>query len=397
MYELMIVDDEQSVVDGIAGTLPWEEMQIDKVHKAYSGQKAIDILSGRTVDIVITDIRMPGITGIDLIKRIRQDWPRTRTILLSGYSEFDYAKEALLQCASDYLLKPVRDEDLRASVEGAIEQIRTEWAAISSYERAVGALRANLPLMRAHLLRELLEGREYTSHVLEEKLQLLELPYTMGDETAVLLIRLEDEFAQFDPRSLSLFEFAIGNMAEEMFGNDFRLWTAKDRNENLVMVVKAKGDRNQQHAQIAHIAAQFQKVVSLYLKGTISLVASAWGRFPAQLGDQYASAVASLRRRVGSERGFFLALREGEDDSGTVNTLKSLYEPPALIHLFEAGRWEAAEEKLGHIFEELQERFDGSLEHLVETFFAIAAVLSHIAHKNGRKLENLIGQEFEMF
>jgi len=397
MYELMIVDDERAVVEGIAATLPWRELGIETVHKAYSGQEALDRLAAAAVDVVITDIRMPGISGIDLIRQIRQTWPRTKTILLSGHSEFEYAKEAMRQHASDYLLKPVRDEDLRASVETALAQIRAEWEAVASYERAVGALRANLPLLRADLLGELLEGRKSPSDALRDKLELLELPFAVGDQTAVVLVRLEGEFAQYDARSLSLFEYAIVNMAEELFQDGFRLWTAKDRYDYLVLLVKPEGDEAPDTSRLETLAVQLQKQVAFYLKGTISLVASPWGEFPSQLVDLYESAVASLRRRIGAEREFFVSLRQVDGDAaGTAGALKSLYEPPSLLQLFEGGRWEAAEEKLDQVFAELQSRFEDSLEHLLEVFFAIASTLSHVAHKNGRRLEDLIGREFEL-
>ena len=70
------------------------------------------MLNKNAIDIVITDIRMPGMNGIELIKKINSQWKMTKCILLTGYAEFDYAREALHYKATDYLLKPVQEDEL---------------------------------------------------------------------------------------------------------------------------------------------------------------------------------------------------------------------------------------------------------------------------------------------
>ncbi len=110
MYQLLIVDDEVHVVERLSATVPWLSMGIGQVHKAYSASEALSLLNQFSVDIVITDIQMPGMSGLELIAEISRKWKKTKTIILSGHSDFQYAKEAILHRTEDYLLKPVTEK-----------------------------------------------------------------------------------------------------------------------------------------------------------------------------------------------------------------------------------------------------------------------------------------------
>ncbi|MBB6730766.1 response regulator transcription factor [Cohnella zeiphila] len=105
MFTLLIVDDEPMIADGL-----YEEFQDSRewdldVYRAYSGKEALERIEHMKVDILISDIRMPGVDGIELLKQVRSRWPSCRVILLSGYKEFDYAYSALEYGAVRYVLK----------------------------------------------------------------------------------------------------------------------------------------------------------------------------------------------------------------------------------------------------------------------------------------------------
>ena len=127
MSQLLIVDDEAHVVERLAELVPWEQSGILTVYKAYSADEAIEKLHEHPIDVVITDIHMPGMTGLELSALIRMKWKKIQCILLSGYADFEYAKEAIQQGASSYLLKPVTDEELLAAVSQALEKLQAQW------------------------------------------------------------------------------------------------------------------------------------------------------------------------------------------------------------------------------------------------------------------------------
>jgi two-component system response regulator YesN len=393
MAQLLIVDDEIHVVERLATLVPWEKIGVERVYKAFSGEEALQWMETESIDVVITDIQMPGMTGLELAAEVKKRWRSTRCLLLSGHADFQYASEAIRHGTVDYLLKPVTDEDLLAAVDKVLLQLQAEWEDIISQQRTALALRENLPLLRGSLLQELLLGRKLEQAALQEKMELLQIPMQHGAPFAMMLIRMEEHFYSYDSRSLSLFEYAIANMAEELFGNGFDLWHCKDAHDYLVFVLRHRGDSREQQ-QLERAATQLQKAVKTYLKGTISVLVTRRGVFPDDLAALYQSSLSSLRRRIGSERELFMTVSD-EREEPKIQSLQSLYELPTLTHLLESSQWDAIAHKLARVFEELKSKWAESQEHLLEVYFAVSSAFSFIAHKSGRPLSDIIGIHYD--
>jgi len=395
--QLLIVDDESHVVDRLATTINWKNIGIEQVYRAYSGYEALSILEQFSIDIVITDIQMPGMSGLDLIAQIRREWSKVKCILLSGYSDFHYAKEAIQNQVEDYLLKPVTEEELLSTVAKLQQKLFDEWERILSVQNLSRTLNENMPLLKGNLLLQLLQGAEWKKETLKEKMSTLVLPDLYGKSSFLMLIRLEEAFAAYDIHGQSLIEYAICNMAEELFSGRFHLWHAKDAHDYLIYVVTPDDCLKQEQWGILfeRMASQLQAAVKSYLKGSISVIASEAGVFPGAVPALYDSCVSAARKRVGSEQGLFMRVT-GEDAGVGVESLRCLYEPPTLIHLLEAGRWDAIEEKLERIFEDLERKSSHphSQEHLLEVYFAFSSSFSYISHKNGQSLSDLIGEDY---
>ena len=121
--QLLIVDDEIHWVDNLSMNKPWHTLGIEQVHKAYSAREALELIDNHPIDIVISDILMPEMSGLELIEQIRSKDPKIKCVMLSGHSDFEYAKQAIRHSAVDYLLKPPTDEELLGAVGSAIEQL----------------------------------------------------------------------------------------------------------------------------------------------------------------------------------------------------------------------------------------------------------------------------------
>ena len=108
MHRLLIVDDEEIITDSLFEV--FNQVMSDEldIYRAYSAREALDWLSRTRIDIVLTDIRMPGMNGLELMDEIQIYWPRCRIIFLTGHSEFDYAYQAMKVPSVRYLLKTRR-------------------------------------------------------------------------------------------------------------------------------------------------------------------------------------------------------------------------------------------------------------------------------------------------
>ena len=114
-FQVLVAEDEPIILDNIVKKVEKASPLIRVSGKAQNGQEALDILRDRTFDILITDIEMPGMSGLELIRQVKELYPDLKVVILSGYSNFEYARTALRYGVEDYLLKPL-DQDILAEL-----------------------------------------------------------------------------------------------------------------------------------------------------------------------------------------------------------------------------------------------------------------------------------------
>jgi two-component system response regulator YesN len=144
MYKVVLVEDEDIIRKGIKHSVPWEQHNCIVVGEARNGVEGKDLISSQSPDIVITDINMPVMDGLQMIAETKGR--NYVTIILTGYSEFEYAKEAIKYDVADYLLKPLNMEEMIEALERAVLECRNieilrkqnqnaaEWKNISLFE-----------------------------------------------------------------------------------------------------------------------------------------------------------------------------------------------------------------------------------------------------------------------
>jgi two-component system, response regulator YesN len=113
----LIVDDEAYMVDYICKIADWEAYGFDQILKAYGGSLARDLIEKERPELLVTDIKMPKVSGLDLARYIHENRYPIKVVILSGYGEFEYAQQAIQYGVSEYLLKPVRKEEFLESLE----------------------------------------------------------------------------------------------------------------------------------------------------------------------------------------------------------------------------------------------------------------------------------------
>ncbi|WP_246944878.1 response regulator transcription factor [Bacillus pinisoli] len=126
MYRLLIVDDEKNIRLGIQAMIKREFSDVFDILVASDGQEALDIMAQESVDIMITDIKMPRMDGITLIQEVQDRKMKTSVIILSGHDDFEYAKAAIKSKVKDYLLKPVNRKELSQSLNRVLEELEAD-------------------------------------------------------------------------------------------------------------------------------------------------------------------------------------------------------------------------------------------------------------------------------
>ncbi|MEK6991395.1 response regulator [Paenibacillus sp. FSL K6-1566] len=393
MYKLLIVDDEASVVDSLALTIPWDEYGIEEVHRAYSAEEALKVAEKSAVDVMITDIRMPEMDGLELIGQIRRLSRKIRCIILSGHDEFEYAQKAIQYQTLSYLLKPVDIDALIENVRTAIGDIEREWAEISSFQRLQHTLHANLPLLRNQLLNDLLQNRRVHPELLEERLAMIDVSFREGDPYLVMVIRMEEDFSGYGLHSLSLLEYAVSNIAEEVFQELFELWHGVTEQGYLVFLIKSED--NESLVRVDAYAVKLQNHVQKYLKGSLTVCLGNIGTFPLDVADSYMAAVRAINRSVGKNKSYFLTVDDTEVKTEDRSKIQ-LYEPPLLPVLLQSGNWDEAMAKVGRMLSMSDPANEPSRDQLFTVFLHLSSSFTMLFESGGESIEEQLGEEFDL-
>lgn len=158
MIKIFLVEDEMIIRRGIKNSIEWEKEGYQFVGEASDGELAFPMILREKPDIVLTDIKMPFMDGLELSRLIRKELPETKILILSGYDEFEYAKEAIRIGITDYLLKPIssmRLLEVLDDVRRKIEQEREEKELLAQYQKE---MQGNLEHEKEKFLNVLLQG-----------------------------------------------------------------------------------------------------------------------------------------------------------------------------------------------------------------------------------------------
>lgn len=125
MYQLVIIDDEEKIVEGMANLFPWETLGFQVVGRYSESGTALEFLQRNKVDVILTDIEMPGVNGLELIEEIQKHFS-PKVVLFSSHQNYSYFRTAIQYGVSDYLLKPVKYEELIHCFEKIRQGLDTE-------------------------------------------------------------------------------------------------------------------------------------------------------------------------------------------------------------------------------------------------------------------------------
>ncbi len=126
MLKVLIIDDEEIIRIGLRYTIDWESLGCVVAGEAEDGASGLRLINSTDPDIIFTDIRMPGLNGLEMISNARAVKDNCKVIILTGFRDFEYAQEAIRQGAFRFLLKPVKTEDLNLAITEAVKEIKKE-------------------------------------------------------------------------------------------------------------------------------------------------------------------------------------------------------------------------------------------------------------------------------
>lgn len=261
--KLLIVDDEIQIRAGLQEGIVWDELGIEEVYTAQNGIEALEICNQYKPEIVITDIRIPGMSGLELGKVIKNRYEPVEVIVLSGYSEFEYAREAISIRVFQYLLKPIRVNVLIECVKGAKEKIE-------EYRTANHDRDEFRCLNRTRILQQMMMSNLMLSTD-DERIFRKQLKGNISNDVVVGVfsvdILLEKELDQFGRLlEIQLHEILEKNKAQELFWERGNLF--------FVMEVFSKNDRKRKLEFLKKDMELYNQMLKEHYQNTISIAVS---------------------------------------------------------------------------------------------------------------------------
>ena len=220
MLKLLLVDDESTIRKGMLSCIRWAEHGIDVVGEAANGEEALHMALTLRPHIILTDIRMPVMDGIELVCQVRKLLPECKIIIMSGYDEFDYAKRLMGMRVTDYLLKPVDENELLSVTRRLEAEIKKEERDKTHAAAAEWLRYENAPQLKAQLMHRILRGEFKTPAEIEKWALALGVHLRLtGCPLSVLMLAI-DPFTPPDTEIGSeeekLLHYAVTNIAEEI-------------------------------------------------------------------------------------------------------------------------------------------------------------------------------------
>ncbi|WP_066053596.1 response regulator [Robertmurraya korlensis] len=245
MYKVLLVDDERIITDGMSKVIDWESIGTNLMGTARNGIEAFSVIEQKQPDIVISDIKMPGMNGLELVEKVNSVFPDIRFILLSGFSEFDYAKQAMAYGVKHYLLKPCNEHSIMDAVTELCEELTQRQNREQFVNKMKVTLESVMPYAKEQMLKEIVTN-QYENKDLDYYHKLFQLDLHSSN-VRMVLFQLEGEF-QFEQM------FAIKNIAEHIFDSFILSCTV---GQTVLFLIEDSVDTRNLHNQIEKIKKTF--------------------------------------------------------------------------------------------------------------------------------------------
>ena len=215
MYKVAIVDDEPLVLRGLEHKVAWQEWNCIVCGTGGNGLEGKELIERERPDIVLTDVKMPGMNGLELADYVNRHFPDTVTIVISGYNEFDYAREAMRHQVFDYLLKPIDKEELRKTIRKAIDALHHKLDIRTRSKQFEEMRRETTPIIESSLLLDLMLNHGHEPKTMLERIKELRFTIHKGQ---VAVFDLSNAWEQYG-NGRSLYQFAMNNILYEIYRN----------------------------------------------------------------------------------------------------------------------------------------------------------------------------------
>ncbi|MFC4778253.1 response regulator [Paenibacillus sp. GCM10023252] len=307
MYKLLLVEDEEDVRESILHEVEWNRYGYEVIDKAENGKDAMDCFEREVPDVVVTDIQMPFMDGLQLSEWIRRHHPGTKVIILTGFDEFEYAQKAVKLQIDEYVLKPFSSQELIDALVKISKQLQQETADRENVHLLEEHYRRSLPVLREVFLSSLVSTKLRLKDI-QDKQQSYDLDLggsgylvsvlSMDQPAAAVLETSDEPLSLKDSKDRQLQLFAVLNIAQEIAGKHGIGYVFLHQDQIVLLAISQTGSREAVMERTLGVVEEIRQSMERYLKLTITIGVGTVGDKPTDIHYSYRDACYALDYRM---------------------------------------------------------------------------------------------------
>jgi len=241
MVKLLIVDDEATIRKGLSTVIKWDNYGINVCGAAESGLEALSMIEQNAPDIVLLDIMMSDMDGLEVLEVLNKKYPNIKVILISGHDEFEFAQKAIELNAFCYILKPIDINNLLEKVLEAKKQIEITHEKIKADEELNRRLKESLPMLKESFLFNLMLGKLKNHEYILDKADFLNIKLK-NVEYLVVIFEIQNikDNNSINEYNKNLFNVSIIRTAEEHLGKIYNIYPLNINDRNVILITFTK-------------------------------------------------------------------------------------------------------------------------------------------------------------
>ncbi|MEI6388629.1 MAG: response regulator, partial [Spirochaetota bacterium] len=393
MHRLLIVDDESEIVEWLHDAFVEQDLVELEVYKAFNAREALRLLERHKFDVVLTDIRMPDITGIDLMEAIKANWPRCIVVFLSGYQEFDYVYTAIQNQGVRYLLKTEDDQKIIETVVEAINEIESGRHMEDIVNEARQQMLKALPLIQNEFMQDLVMGLQDAGDITPDRF--MELGIALDAEGSAIPVAARiDGIAHRGAmtRKDNLF-FALKSIADRLLPADMARICFTEGQHTLVWLVQPRQESWER--ALIRLKGSLEEIQDTFrntLGRTVSFALHTKPSPLASIHERYSILGRIFTYRIGMAKEMILTEKNLSDmDAGQSSaehmdfqeSYRQLSRMSSLENMLEAGQKDDFMAQLSRTIDGLKKAKSRSCAPALEVYYRVSSLLLGFINRRG--------------
>ncbi|WP_314591899.1 response regulator [Paenibacillus terrigena] len=383
MYRIILVDDEDEVREGIKRKTDWQACGFEFIGDYDNGRDALAAIEQQRPDVIITDICMPFMDGLELTREVFERYRDVKVVIVTGYEDFDYAKQALQLKVNDYLLKPINSKEFNEFLGKMKQELDIECKQREDLSALRIQLNQSFPLLRERFLESLTASR-MKREVFEKKLQHFQI--TLPGPTYIALVGELDTKVSENKGDDALLQFAAFNIMQEQLEQEYGGVVFQTRDDKIAAILSGPLEELEVKAQLW--SEQVRSSIERYLKLTLTIGIGRKCTDLAEISKSFQEALSSLDYRFLLGKDKVISIQDLEYGNGWDHTRYTAWEKNMLAAM-KTGKSHAVSGVLRDWFDELKS-FSCPIDQCRSTIYQLLVSLMNFVADIGFELSTML-------